>query len=53
LFLSFLALFFVTGRLGDKTLRILFFWVPTIAFCGFAAIMWGALAYAMRHIPQQ
>jgi hypothetical protein len=53
LFLSFLALFFVTGRLGDKTLRILFFWVPTIAVCGFAAIMWGALAYAMRHIPQQ
>jgi hypothetical protein len=53
LFLSFLALFFVTGRLGDKTLRILFFWVPTIAFCGFAAIMWGAIAYAMRPIPQQ
>jgi len=53
LFLSFLALFFVTGQLGDKTLRILFFWVPTIAVCVLTAGSWALLAYTIRHIPQQ
>ena len=53
LFLSFLAIFFVTGRLGNKTLRILFFWVPTSAVCVFAAGTWALLAYAVRHIPHQ
>ena len=53
LFLLFLAVFFTTGRLGNKTLRILFFWVPTIAACVFTAGSWVLVAYAIRHIPHQ
>jgi len=53
LFLSFLAIFFVTGRLGNRTQRILLFWVPTITVCVFALGMWALLAYAMRHVPHQ
>jgi hypothetical protein len=53
LFLSFLAVFFLTGRLGNRTLRILFFWVPTITVCVFAAGTWALLIYAVRHIPHQ
>lgn len=53
LFLSFLAIFFMTGRLGNRTQRILFFWVPTITVCVFAAGTWVLLAYAIRHIPHQ
>jgi hypothetical protein len=53
LFLSFLAIFFLTGRLKDKSLRIIFFWVPTITVCVFTAVSWVLLAYAFRHIPHQ
>jgi hypothetical protein len=53
LFLLLLAIFFITGRLGNRTQRILLFWVPTITVCGFALSMWALLAYAMRHIPSQ
>jgi hypothetical protein len=53
LFLTFLAIFFLTNRLKDKTLRILFFWVPTITVCVFAFGMWVLFAYAVRHIPHQ
>jgi hypothetical protein len=53
LFLSFLTIFFVTGRLERRTLRILFFWVPTIAVCVFAFGMWALYAYAVTHIPHQ
>jgi len=53
LFLSFLAIFFMTGRLGNRTQRILLFWVPTITVCVFAAGTWALLAYAVRHIPHQ
>jgi hypothetical protein len=53
LFLSFLAIFFLTSRLKDRTLRIIFFWVPTITVCVFAAGTWALLAYAIRHIPHQ
>jgi hypothetical protein len=53
LFLIFLAIFFLTNRLKDKTLRILFFWVPTITVCVFAAGTWALLAYVMQHVPHQ
>jgi hypothetical protein len=53
LFLSFLAVFFLTGRLGNRTLRILFFWVPTITVCLFAAGTWGMYVYVVTHIPHQ
>jgi hypothetical protein len=53
LFLSFLAIFFLTGRLKDRSLRIIFFWVPTITVCPFTAGSWALLAYAIRHIPHQ
>ena len=53
LFLLFLAIFFVTGRLGNRSQRILFFWVPTIAVCVFALGMWALYAYAVAHIPHQ
>jgi hypothetical protein len=53
LFLSFLAIFFLTGRLERRTLRILFFWVPTITVCVFAAGTWATYAYVVTHIPHQ
>jgi hypothetical protein len=53
LFLLFLAIFFMTGRLKNRTMRILFFWVPTVAVCVFASGTWALLAYAMMHIPHQ
>lgn len=53
LFLLFLAVFFLTGRLGNRSLRILLFWVPTIAVCVFSVSIWGLFAYAMRHVPHQ
>jgi hypothetical protein len=53
LFLSFLAIFFLTGRLERRTLRILFFWVPTITVCVFAAGTWALYAYIVTHIPHQ
>ena len=53
LFLLFLAVFFVTGRLGNRTQRILLFWAPTITVCVFAFGTWALYVYAMRHIPHQ
>ena len=53
LFLFFLAIFFMTGRLGNRTQRILLFWVPTLTVCVFAASTWALLAYAIRHAPHQ
>src|SRR5947199_133974 len=43
LFLSFLAIFVATGRLRNKTLRILFFWLPTILVCVLTAGSWALL----------
>jgi hypothetical protein len=38
---SVFALFFVAGRLGNKALRVLLFWVPTIAITTLGcAIIW-------------
>jgi drug/metabolite transporter (DMT)-like permease len=53
LFLLFLAVFFMTSRLGNRTQRILLFWVPAITVCVFAFGAWALLAYALRHIPHQ
>ncbi|HEY4054609.1 MAG TPA: hypothetical protein VGL74_12735 [Terriglobales bacterium] len=53
LFLLFLAIFFMAGRLGNRTLRIMFFWVPTITVCVFAAGTWAMYAYVVTHIPHQ
>jgi hypothetical protein len=53
LFLLFLAIFFMTGRLGNRTQRILLFWVPTITVCVFAFGTWALYVYAIRHIPHQ
>jgi hypothetical protein len=53
LFLLFLAIFFMTSRLGNRTQRILLFWVPTTTVCVFAAGTWGMYVYVVTHIPHQ
>ena len=43
--ISFFVLFFAASRLGNKTLRVIFFWTPTILISTLGLSLFSLLAY--------
>jgi|SRR5450432_623912 hypothetical protein len=46
--LLFLLLFYATGRLKNKPLRIVFFWIPTVLSCALGGMLLMLFLYFLR-----
>jgi hypothetical protein len=53
LFLLLLTVFYLTGHLGNRALRIVFFWIPAITTCVMASGMWILIRHALMHVRNQ
>ncbi len=47
------AMFFYASRLGNKVLRILLFWTPTLLLSSVGILFAAFVVYAFLHIPRQ
>lgn len=48
-FIAFLSGFYITGKLERKSMRVVFFWIPSILICVLGFALWGMLLYAFAH----
>ena len=44
------ALFYAASRIGNKLLRILLFWTPTLSICSVVILMTGLIGYLILHV---
>jgi hypothetical protein len=48
-FVCFFSLFYVAGRMENRSSRIVFFWIPTILICSVGLSLWTFFVYVMTH----
>jgi hypothetical protein len=50
-FICFFSLFYATGLIESKSLRIVCFWIPTILICSVGISLWTLFVYVLAHHP--
>jgi hypothetical protein len=51
-FIFLISFFYITGTLARGSLRVIFFWVPTILICSAGFALWGLMVYVVTHAPR-